>query len=179
MLTLLWADFVRLRAELLLRRFAYPPAGSTSKPRFRWAYDRVRSKFRISFGRSFSEAALSSLWTSGLCCVLTASERSESDWRDLMPVQGYTRYTRKYMALFAVKDLPSWLLNPVLGVWLTCMSILLVHHWFERCPRPAFEAPQHPIAARCARPPRNAPDQEGRTGRLQLGVAPRGGAHSG
>ena len=132
MLTLLWADFLRLATERLLRHVAFPPADSNRKPHLRWAYDRVRNKFRISFGRSFSEAALSSLWTAGICCVLTASERSESDWRDSMPVKGYTRYVRKYMALFAVEELPPWLLNPVLGVWLTCMSILLVHHWFER-----------------------------------------------
>ena len=132
-------DFVHYRAQLFLRR----TRGCRVLHRF------CSTKFRISFGRTFSEAALSSLAVAALCCVLHARNISldqpsyDRDWFHLLiqesnqtgRVREYTRellaHTPRYVQAYH-SWLPAWTGSPIFGVWMTCMSILVVHHWFDR-----------------------------------------------
>ncbi len=63
LLVLLFLDLAHLSLQYLLY---------SCGPSMDWAYSTVRTKFRISFGRSFSEAALSSISIAAICCILHA-----------------------------------------------------------------------------------------------------------
>jgi len=97
-----------------------------------WAYEKVRTKVRIPFGRTVFDMALSSVAVAVLCCVLHASSITRSGpW--LLPRNQPERMD-KFMSYirFFFPETTKVVVSPLFGVWLTCISILIVQHFIER-----------------------------------------------
>ena len=136
--TLLGADLLHTTTQRGLRWAAAHkvesdnPRLAWTQRRLLWAYEVTRTKFKISFGRSFSEAALSSMAISCLCCMLHASEIVGTSRLWELVTQHQRRAMPKYAHALHLGSVPEWLCSPIFGVWLSLMAILLVDHWFER-----------------------------------------------
>jgi len=118
----------------------------------KWVYAKLRTKFKISFMRSLGESASSSMLVSILCAVMHANDLA-SHWSDknngiknvmLLPLNNDVRMIR-YVKLFGGggdddDDDEDVLRNSIFtsslfGVWMSCVSILVVHHVMERTSR--------------------------------------------
>jgi hypothetical protein len=98
-----------------------------------WAYEKVRTKVRIPFGRTVVETAQNSVAVAVLCCVLHAS--SINSWSDrlLLPRNQPKRIDQFTSVIsFFFPTSTTVVISPIFGVWLTCMSILIVQHFIER-----------------------------------------------
>jgi hypothetical protein len=71
---LLGQDMLLLGLQHVLRRLVSVPVTFSWQVPFafliRWGFEHARSKFRISFGRTFSEAATSSFTVAMFCCLM-------------------------------------------------------------------------------------------------------------
>jgi hypothetical protein len=119
------------------------------------------TKVRTSFGRTFSESAIFSISVAGLCCMLHArnittttnsdylyffiQERNQTDrfinywengwlswYRPLVHIFCNTTTTMTATTFDFYQTMPKWVASPIFGVWLSCMSIKVVHQLFDR-----------------------------------------------
>ena len=109
----------------------------------KWVYAKLRTKFKITFMRSLSESAASSLLISILCAVMHANDLA-SHWSEqndgiktimLLPKNNDARMIRYAKRLGTSYDEDSIFTSSLFGVWVSCVSILVVHHVMERTSR--------------------------------------------
>ena len=128
---LLLVDLLHFRCQRLTKQL-----NLTTLTRF------CSTKIRLTFGQTFSEAAMSSLVVAAFCCMLHARnltlQQNENYDQDLFQLlidlnqhDRVLQYARCFLEI-ETSTMPPWMSSPIFGVWMSCMSILVVHHWFDR-----------------------------------------------
>jgi hypothetical protein len=156
---LLAFDFVHYRAQLYLRQ--QTKCGTFLAG---WAYDSIRTKFNISFARSFGEASLNSFAAAAICVLVHTSLVDTTDrnkhwgWDTYVLVPNdHALRINNYLSNISISHGSSWVpSSKVSGIWLTFMCILIIQHWMERVAhvRGIFqddESDQEPLTAETIR----------------------------
>ena len=126
---LLLVDLLHFRCQRLTKRLKL-----TTLTRF------CSTKIRLTFGQTFSEAAMSSLVVAAFCCMLHARnltlQQNENYDQDLFQLlidsNQHDRVLQYARCFLEIETMPPWMSSPIFGVWMSCLSILVVHHWFDR-----------------------------------------------
>ena len=138
MVVLLFFDFLHYTTQTILKSW-----------KFSWFHRFCSTKIKISFGRTFSESALSSLAVAAFCCVLHArnitNQANDNYKKDMFHLLVMTDNQTERVSLwlqqlnwfFLYSDINTitpyrWLSSPIFGVWMSLTCVQIVHHWFDR-----------------------------------------------
>lgn len=131
---LLSVDLLHYRAQRFLLYQA--KAGA---PFADYAYETVRTKFHISFVRSFSEAAISSFSCSCICVLAhtslvdTAEESKIWEWDAyLLLPKNQSERMASYLSSLSPRLVGKVPNSNVSGLWLSFMCVLVIQHLIER-----------------------------------------------
>ena len=131
---LLSVDFLHYRTQRLLLHYA--KAGNTFAAN---AYDAIRTKFHISFVRSFSEAVMSSFSCSCICVLVhtslvdTAVDAKLWEWDSyLLLPKNQSERMASYLSNLSPKLVGKVPTSKMSVLWLSFMCVLVIQHLIER-----------------------------------------------